>query len=89
MPLTLRSTNLAPPVYEHMGDYEALDDGRSIGRIYEIRAPLRPNELWLWSIMVLGAHRAGIETVGRTATFEEAKAQFKENYEQWQRVWTK
>jgi hypothetical protein len=39
--------------------------------------------------MVLGAHRAGIETVGRTATFEEAKAQFKENYEQWQRVWAK
>jgi hypothetical protein len=23
------------------------------------------------------------------ATFEEAKAQFKENYEQWQRVWAK
>jgi hypothetical protein len=89
MPLTLRSTNLAPPVYEPMGDYEVLNDGQSIGRIYEIRAPLRPNELWLWSIMVLGAHRAGIETVGRTATFEEAKAQFKENYEQWQRVWAK
>jgi hypothetical protein len=34
MPLTLRSSNLAPPVYEHMGDYEALDDGQSIGRIY-------------------------------------------------------
>jgi hypothetical protein len=64
MPLTLRSTKLAPPVYEHIGDYEVLDDGQPIARIYEIHAPLRPDELWSWSIMVLGAHRAGIETVG-------------------------
>jgi hypothetical protein len=41
MSLTLRSTKLAPPVYQHTGDYEVLDDGKSIGRIYEIRAPLR------------------------------------------------
>jgi hypothetical protein len=83
MPLTLRSTKLAPPVYEHIGDYEVLDDGQPIGRIYEIRAPLRPDELWSWSIMVLGAHRAGIETVGRTATFEDAKEKIKANYERW------
>ena len=88
MPLTLRSTKLAPPVYEHMGDYEVLDGGKSIGRIYEIPAPLRPDELWFWSIKVLGAHRAGIETVGRTATFEDATAQFNENYERW-REWAK
>jgi hypothetical protein len=37
MPLTLRSTKLAPPVYEHMGDYEVLDGDRSIGRIYALR----------------------------------------------------
>jgi hypothetical protein len=61
MPLTLRPTGLAPPVYEDMPDYDILDDGESIGRIYEIRAPLRPDAKWFWSITVIGAYRAGIQ----------------------------
>ena len=81
MPLTLRHTRLTPPVYEHLGDYEVLDAGQSIGRISEIRAPMRPDELWLWSITVLGAHRAGINTNGRTKTFEDAKAELEVNYD--------
>jgi hypothetical protein len=76
---SLYQAKLAPPVYEHIGDYEVLDDGQPIGRIYEIHAPLRPDELWSWSIMVLGAHRAGIETVGRTATFQDAKEQINQS----------
>jgi hypothetical protein len=88
MSLTLRSTKLAPPVYQHTGDYEVLDDGKSIGRIYEVRAPLRLDQLWFWSITVLGAHRAGIHTEGRAPTFEHAKAQFQTNYERWQE-WAK
>ena len=83
MPLTLRRTHLASPVYEHLGDYEVLEDGRSIGRIYEIRAPTRPDLAWFWSITVIGAHRAGIRTNGRTKTFEDAKAEFKQNYDSW------
>jgi hypothetical protein len=82
MGFTLRPTHLAAPVYEHLGDYEVLEDGRSIGRIYEIRAP-RPDLLWFWSMTVMGAHRAGILTDGRTKTFDEAKASFKANYERW------
>jgi hypothetical protein len=83
MSLTLRPTYLAPAVYEHLGDYEVLEDGRSIGRIYEIRAPTRPDLLWFWSITLIGARRAGIRTNGRTKTFEDAKAEFKQNYDNW------
>jgi hypothetical protein len=86
MPLTLRPTELAPPVYEDIADYEVLDDGESIGRIYEIRAPMRPDAKWFWSITVIGAYRAGVDTDGRTPSFNEAKAQFRANYERW-RVW--
>ena len=44
---------------------------------------MRPDELWLWSITVLGAHRAGINTNGRTKTFEDAKAELEVNYDRW------
>jgi hypothetical protein len=83
MPLTLRPTGLAPPVYEDLEDYEVLEDGESIGRIYEIRAPTRPDLPWFWSITVVGAYRAGIHTDGRAPRFEDAKAQFQTNYERW------
>jgi hypothetical protein len=45
-----------------------LDDSESIGRIYEIGAPLRPDARWFWSIT------AGIHTDGRTPSFNEASA---------------
>jgi hypothetical protein len=32
MPLTLRPTRLAPPVYKDIPDYEVFEDGRSIDR---------------------------------------------------------
>jgi hypothetical protein len=83
MPLTLRPTGLAPPVFEDLADYEVLDDGQSVGRIYEIRAPLRPGAKWFWSITVVGAYRAGIETDGRAHSFEKAKERFKASYERW------
>jgi hypothetical protein len=50
--------------------------------------PYDPPELrWLWSIIVIGAHQAGIRTNGRAATLEEAKAQFQTNYRKWL-VWS-
>jgi hypothetical protein len=67
-------------VHEHLKDYEVLDDERSVGRIYEIRAPLQPNQQWFWSITLVGAHASGIITSGRAATFEAAKVQFSENW---------
>jgi hypothetical protein len=33
--LTLRPTGLSPPVYCDQLDYEVIEDGRSIGRMYE------------------------------------------------------
>ena len=80
MPLTLRPTGLAAPGYKHLHDYEVLDAGRSVGRIYEIRAPLQPDQQWFWSITVVGAQRSGIITSGRAATFDAAKVQFSENW---------
>jgi hypothetical protein len=65
----------------------SLDDGREVGRLHE--NPYVPPELrWLWSIIVIGAHQAGIRTNGRTAALEEAKEQFRANYRQWL-VWAK
>jgi hypothetical protein len=83
MTLALRRTGLAPPIYEHLGDYEVREDGETVGRIYEVRAPIRPELSWFWSITVIGAYRAGVATDGRTATFEQAKAQFKTSWLAW------
>lgn len=33
--LTLRPTGLSPPIYRDQLDYEVLEDGRPIGRMYE------------------------------------------------------
>jgi hypothetical protein len=63
-----------------MPDHEFLDNGQSVGRIYEIRAPMRPGLLWFWSITVVGAYCAGIETDGRAQSFEDAKVEFKKHY---------
>jgi hypothetical protein len=32
--LTLRQSNIGPPVYAHLLDYDVMEDGQSIGRIY-------------------------------------------------------
>jgi hypothetical protein len=81
MRLSLRHTGLAPPD-PNRGDYVVIDDGREVGRMHE--DPYAPPDIrWFWSIIVIGAHQAGIRTNGRTATFEEAKEQFKINYLKW------
>ena len=81
MPLTLRHTGLAPPDPNRQ-DYVVIDDGREVGRLYEDRTTL-PDLRWYWSVLVIGAHQAGIKTNGRAATFEEAKAAFQTNYRRW------
>jgi hypothetical protein len=76
MALTLRPTDLEKsPVYQHLKDYCVYDDGKEIGRIYEQRAPSRPELAWYWSITVMGAHRYG-NANGHGPTLEDAKAQF-------------
>jgi hypothetical protein len=82
MPLTLRPTGLASPAYRDQLDYTVIEDGREIGRLYEDRNA-RPELRWFWSITVFVGSRPGIATHSRTATIEEAKAQFIRN---WYRV---
>ena len=87
MALTLRPTGLAPPVYEHLNDYEVLDDGQSIGRIYESPAATRPEMAWFWSLTIIGAHQTGVATHGYAPSLEAAKAQFLASYDTWL-TWT-
>jgi hypothetical protein len=87
MRLSLRRTGLSPPVDADRADYIVIDDGREVGRIYEDRYTL-PELRWYWSIIMIGAHRAGIKTSGRAPTIEAAKADFQANYRRWL-VWAK
>jgi hypothetical protein len=80
MSLSLRRTGLSPPVYADRADYIVIDAGREVGRIYE---DPHASQSWFWSIIVIGARHAGIETSGRAATIEEAKEQFQANYQRW------
>ena len=79
--LTLRPTALSSPIYRDQFDYEVLEDRRVIGRIYEDKHAI-PQLRWFWSITVFVGYQPGVVTNGWTATLEEAKAQFLEN---WQR----
>jgi hypothetical protein len=73
MPLTLRPTGLASPVYADWLDYTLFEGGCAIGRMYEDR--YSPPELrWFWSITGIVDSRLGIATNGRTATLDQAKA---------------
>jgi hypothetical protein len=62
-------------------DYIVIQDDRAVGRIYEDRQTL-PDLRWFWSITVYVDPKQGINTSGRAAGLDEAKAQFLSN---WQR----
>jgi hypothetical protein len=81
MPLTLRPTGLSSPAYADKLDYVVCEDGKVIGRICEDWHTL-PDLRWFWSITVYVDPRQGINTSGRAASLDEAKAQFLSN---WQR----
>ena len=82
MGLSLRRSGLVSPADADRPDFLVIEDGKVIGRIYERRyAPA--DARWFWSITVIGAYRAGVATDGRTATFEQAKAQFKTSWLAW------
>jgi hypothetical protein len=67
--LTLRPTKLeSPPVYAHLKDYTVFEDGKEIGRIYELRPPTQPTVAWSWSITTLGPGRGHVKTDDRAAT---------------------
>jgi hypothetical protein len=87
MTLTLRTTGLSPPADQHLKNYTVFQDSHPIGRLYEdLPAGGRQKVRWSWSILVDA--RAGVRTEGRTASFEEAKTHFQENWERW-KAWAK
>jgi hypothetical protein len=89
MVLTLRPTGLQSPAYEDWADYSVYENGERVGRLFEDRAAgTQPELRWFWSITVVVDARAGVQTDGRTASFEEAKTQFHENWGRW-KAWAK
>src|SRR5262245_1185297 len=84
MPLTMRPTGLSRDP-NAKDDWNVYDGGTEpIGRIYEDRtAPIEASR-WAWPLQVMGASRACVQTTGRTATLDEAKAAFRASYERFQ-----
>jgi hypothetical protein len=79
MPLTLRPTGLSYPAYADQPDYIVCEDGKAIGRMYEDQQT-PPDLRWFWSITVYVDPKQGINTSGRAASLDEAKAQFLSNW---------
>ena len=49
--LSLRLTRIeASPAFAGLEDWDVLDDGKPVGRIYEKHVPARPDLAWFWSI---------------------------------------
>ena len=84
MALVLRPTGLASPASKEHVDFIIYDDGEAVGRIYKIGGiDTAPDVRWSWSITVYVDPMLGIATSAKVATLEEAKAQFRQN---WQRA---
>jgi hypothetical protein len=82
MPLTIRHTELQSPAHKDWLDYTVYEAGKPVGRLYEDRDAGTPPELrWFWSIMAGVDPMTGIVTSGKVATLEEAKKQFRANWE--------
>jgi len=77
MALSLRPTGLRSPAFADWPDYNVMEDGKVIGRIYEDRRT--PAEYrWFWSTAFHVDPGFGITTNDRVPTLDEAKAQFRE-----------
>jgi len=82
MTLSLRPTGLRYPPFADWADYNVMEDGKVIGRIYEDRHT--PAEYrWFWSITAFHVDPAlGITTNDRVPTLDEAKAEFRKAWSQ-------
>jgi hypothetical protein len=56
-------------------DFDVLDDGREVGRIYRVNAA---TEIWWWGVSF---QLTGRKSYGRVDTREQAMAAFKAEYE--------
>jgi len=80
MALSLRPTGLSSPAYADRLDYNVIEDGRVIGRIYEARYV--PDDVpWFWSITAFHVDPGlCITTNDRVPSLDEAKAQFRASW---------
>src|SRR5262245_20009562 len=66
-------------------DWCVFDGGRQpVGRIYEDQAAPIEKSRWFSALQIVGAIQAGVETSGRAATLDAAKAAFRALHERWQ-----
>jgi hypothetical protein len=78
MPLVLRRAQGHRPGDDRgPHDYDVLDDGREVGRIYRINAA---TEIWWWGVSF---QLTGRKSCGRAPTRDDAMAAFKAEYERW------
>jgi hypothetical protein len=73
MPLVLRRAQ----GYWNPDDYDVLDDGRTVGRIYRIKAAL---EIWWWGVSF---QLTGRKSYGDAPTRDVAMIAFRSEDERW------
>jgi hypothetical protein len=77
MALTLRRAPLErSPAMAHLEDWQVLDDGKPVGRLYQSHTAAPPELIWHWSIMEYVEPRSGLRTSGTAETFDAAKVEF-------------
>ena len=82
MALTIRETGLASPSDKDHADFTIYSGAWPVGLIYKERGG--PELLrWFWSLHGMFGKPPDIESEGRAATIEEAKAQFDTTWRQW------
>jgi hypothetical protein len=81
--LTVRPTQLSRN--PRTKDWCVYEDGQEIGRLYEDVTASRPENAWFWSLTVMGPSRDRVQTNGRAPTLEQAKADFRAQWEAFKR----
>jgi hypothetical protein len=71
---------------EHLEDWQVLDDGKPIGRIYEKHAPASPTRRGSGRSPSSSSHAPGLRTSGSAETFDAARVAYRECWDKW-RAW--
>jgi hypothetical protein len=65
MVLSLRRTPLErAPAMAHLEDWQVLDDGKPVGRLYQAHTAAPPEIIWHWSLTEYVEPRSGLRTSG-------------------------
>jgi hypothetical protein len=84
MVLSLRRTPLErATAMAHLEDWQVLDDGKPVGRLYQAHTAAPPEIIWHWSITEYVEPRSGLRTSGTAETFDAAKAAFQNTRDKW------